>query len=189
MATVYEIIKGINQAAANAYDGSHDERFVPEGEAKQIGLNREEGCPIKDSRVIDGFKVRMSGPKLIVSYQAELPLRDIHNTKLADEIEQTYADIAKFLKKEYKKITGNTLTLTIDGPCDILLQNMSRMRTWVQCTKVYTIGGMKDAEAVGTNATGDQEDKLRTAVKKWLETNKPKYGAAKKPSNVTRKNA
>ena len=27
MATVYDIVKGINQAAANAYDGAHDARF------------------------------------------------------------------------------------------------------------------------------------------------------------------
>ncbi len=33
MATVYDIIKGINQAAANAYDGSDAE----------VGLSREEG--------------------------------------------------------------------------------------------------------------------------------------------------
>ena len=99
MASVYDIVKGINQAAANAYDGSHDERFVEDGEDKKIGLKREEGCPINDSRVIDGFKVRMSGPKLIVSYQSELPLKDVHNTKIDEEIEQTYADIVKFLKK------------------------------------------------------------------------------------------
>jgi len=189
MATVYEIIKGINQAAANAYDGSHDERFVPDGETKQIGLTREEGCPLNDSRVIDGFKVRISGPKLIVSYQSELPLKAVHNSKLPDEIEQTYSDIAKFLKKEYKKITGDTLTLTVDGPANILLQNMSRIRTWCQCVKVYTIGGMKDIEALGVNSPGEHEDKLRSAIEDWLKIGKSEYSGAKKPSNVTRKNA
>ena len=88
MASVYEIIKGINQAAANAYDGSHDKRFVVDGEDKGVGLRREEGCPIHDSRVIDGFKVRISGPKLIVTYQSELPMKSFHNTKMDDEIEQ-----------------------------------------------------------------------------------------------------
>jgi len=184
MATVYDIIKGINQAAANAYDGSHDKRFVVDGEDKLTGLKREEGCPLNDSRVIDGFKVRVAGPKLIVTYQSELPLKSFHNDKLDSEIEQTYADIIKFLKKEYKKITGDTLTLSADGPCDVLLQNMSRIRTWCQAKKVYTIGGMKDAEAVGTNSPGDAEEKLRSAVEKWLQTGKAKYSGAKKPSNV-----
>ena len=51
MASVYDIVRGINQAAANAYDGSHDERFVEEGEDKPVGLKREQGCAINDSRV------------------------------------------------------------------------------------------------------------------------------------------
>ena len=33
MATTYEIVQGIHQAAANAYDGSHDERFAGEDES------------------------------------------------------------------------------------------------------------------------------------------------------------
>lgn len=184
MATVYDIVKGINQAAANAYDGSHDKRFVVDGEEKLAGLKREEGCPINDSRVIDGFKVRVQGPKLIVTYQSELPASSFHNTDLDTEIEQTYADIVKFLKKEYKKVTGDTLALTADGPCETLLQNMSRVRTWCQAKKVYTIGGMKDVEALGVNSHGDSEEKLRAAVENWLQTGKPKYPGAKKPSNV-----
>ena len=184
MATVYEIIKGINQAAANAYDGSQYERYSYDGEAKTCGLRREEGDPIIDSRVMDGFKVRISGPKLIVSYQSEMPIKSFHNSKLDDEIESIYADIAKFLKKEYKSITGDTLALKSDGPCEVFLQNMSRIRTWCQCKKVYTIGGLKEIESVGENSPGDAEEKLRTAVEKWLEIGKPKYKAAKKPSNV-----
>jgi hypothetical protein len=184
MASVYEIIKGINQAAANAYDGSHDKRFVVDGEDKPVGLARENGCAINDSRVIDGFKVRVSGPKLIVTYQSELSIKAFHNTKLDSEIEQTYADIAKFLKKEYKKITGETLALKADGPCDVLLQNMSKIRTWCQAKKVYTIGGLKDTEAVGVNSPGETEDKLRSAVEKWLQTGSSKYSGAKKSSNV-----
>ena len=82
MASVYDIVKGINQAAANAWDGSHDEKFVAEGDEKVVGLKREQGCPLNDSRVMDGFNVRMSGPKLIVSYQSEMPVSDFHNTKL-----------------------------------------------------------------------------------------------------------
>ena len=184
MASIYDIVKGINQAAANAYDGSHDKRFVVDGEEKVIGLKREEGCPIHDSRVIDGFKVRMQGPKLIVTYQSEMPLKSFHNDKLDSEIEQTFADIVKFLRKEYKKITGDTLALKADGPCDTFLQNMSRVRTWCQAKKVYTIGGLKDVEALGVNSPGEHEEKLRTAVEAWMQTGKSKYSGAKKPNNV-----
>ena len=39
MATVYEIVQGLSQAAANAYDGALDES----GEPIKAGLQREEG--------------------------------------------------------------------------------------------------------------------------------------------------
>lgn len=182
--SVYDIIKGLNQAAANAYDGSHDERFVETGYAKKIGLKREEGCPIKDSRVIDGFKVRIAGPKLIVTYQSELTMKEFHNSKLDEEIERTYKDIIKFLKKEYKAITGNAITLTPDGDAKILVQNMSRIRTWAEATKVYTIGGLKDVQDSEENNLSTSDEKLRSAIEKFLAIGKDKYPGAKKPSNV-----
>ena len=181
MATVYDIIKGLNQAAANAYDGSHVEEYNPDGVARSCGLKREEGNPITDSRVIDGFKLRISGPKCIITYESDMPMKAIHNTKIEDEMEQVYKDIVTFLKKEYKKITGDALTLTAEGPCDVLMQNMSKIRTWVQCQKVYTIGGLKDVLPVGEAS----KERLDDAVKNWLELGRD---TAKKPSNVTRKN-
>ena len=179
MATVYDIIKGINQAAANAYDGAHDKRFREDGKENLIGLTREEGCPLNDSRVMDGFNVRMAGPRLILSYQSEMPISSFHNTKLDQELEQTFADIVKFLKKEYKKITGDTLSLKADGDVDFILQNMSKVRTWVQATKVYTVGNMKEVIPVGEPS----EDRLEDSFRKFLE-----LSTDKKPQNVTRKN-
>ena len=63
MATVLEIVRGLSQAAANAYDGALDEN----GDLLQVGLNREEGHPILDKRVIDGFGVKFAGDKLVVT--------------------------------------------------------------------------------------------------------------------------
>ncbi len=179
MATVYDIVKGINQAAANAYDGAHDARFRTDGKDDPIGLKREKGCALNDSRVMDGFKVRMSGPKLIVSYQSEMPTSSFHNTKLDEELEQTFADITKFLKKEYKNLTDEALTLTADGPANMLLQNMSKIRTWVQASKVYTVGNMKEVSPVGEPS----EDRLEDKFRKFLE-----QSSDKKPENVTRPN-
>jgi hypothetical protein len=178
MASVYDIIKGLNQAAANAYDGSHVADYNADGEERKAGLKREEGNPITDSRVIDGFKVRISGPKCIVTYQSEIPMKDFHNTKLEDELEQTYAEIIKFLKKEYKAITKETLSLTPEGDLDILVQNMSKIRTWVQCTKVYTIGNMTDVIPTGEPS----KDRVEDSFRKFLELD-----TDKKPKNVTRK--
>ena len=179
MATVYDIVKGINQAAANAYDGNHKGRYRTDGKDDLIGLKREEGCVITDSRVMDGFKVRIAGPVLIVSYQSEMPIKTFHNSKLGDEMESTFKDIVKYLKKEYKNINNETLTLSPMGPCDIHLQNMSKIRTWVQCQKSYKIGNMKDVIPVGEPS----EDRLEDNFKKFLD-----QSSNKKPQNVTRKN-
>ena len=35
-----EIIRGLSQAAANAYDGAHDDRFSLDGQQRQVGLMR-----------------------------------------------------------------------------------------------------------------------------------------------------
>ena len=56
MASVLDIVRGISQAAANAYDGSQDEKYSLDGEARKIGLKREEGDPIIDS-CYPGFNV------------------------------------------------------------------------------------------------------------------------------------
>ena len=69
---ILEIIQGLAQAAANGYDGAHDERFVRDGEVKKVGLMREEGCPIMDKRVMDGFNVKFYGNKICSKYQSKL---------------------------------------------------------------------------------------------------------------------
>ena len=185
MATVYDIIQGINQAAANAYDGAHDERFTRKGEDKKVGLKREEGCPIIDSRVMDGFNVRIQGNRLILSYHTEISLKQFHSNGYENEVEATINDIVKYLKKEYKKITGSALSITAEGEVDMHAQSVSRVKTWVQATKAFKIGGMGETEEVATPS----EDRLDNSIKKWLAIGKDKYPGAKKPSNMTAKNA
>jgi len=155
MATVLEIIQGISQAAANAYDGS---------EAK-VGLRREEGDPILDRRVMDGFKVKFIGPILRVSYQSEARLQDVKDNGLEDSVISKLKDIIKFLKKEYKAITGESITLTLVGEHQILVQRMSNYRTDVQAQCDYKIGGLKDTDEV---KAGSDKDRLDKAVKDWL---------------------
>ena len=69
-----EIIQGLAQAAANAWDGAHDERFTLDGQVRKVGLNREEGCPIMDKRVVDGFSVKFYGNKVCINYQSDIHL-------------------------------------------------------------------------------------------------------------------
>tara|TARA_R110000824_G_scaffold151308_1_gene322282 strand:- start:7157 stop:7708 length:552 start_codon:yes stop_codon:yes gene_type:complete len=181
MATVLEIIQGINQAAANAaWDGAHEESLQADGKARSAGLQRENGHYIHDRRVMDGFNVKFHGPVLRLTYQAETRIKEVKANGFEDDIIGRLQEIVKFLKKEYKAITGNTLTLTIEGEHHILVQRMSNYRTDVQAHCDYVIGGLKDVVEVNE---GSDDDRLDSAIKDWLALG-PKN---KRPKNDTRK--
>jgi len=180
MASVYEIIQGISQAAANAYDGAHEASLQADGKARTVGLKRENAHCINDRRVMDGFGVVFHGPILRINYQAETRIKEVKDKGFEDDVARSLQEIVKFLKKEYKAITGNSLTLTKEGDHHIFVQRMSNYRTDVQAHCDYRIGGLSDTIEVNE---GSDEDRLDDAVKKWLEQG-PKN---KRPKNDTRK--
>ena len=170
MATVMDIIQGIQQAAANAYDGAHDERAASDGESRTAGLKREQGDMNLEARVMDGFNVRFHGDRLSVHYHGGCKLKETHNrNEFENAINQHIADVVKYLKKEYKKITGNTLTLTKEGDSEILVQYISRIRCDVQASCMYKIGGMK---GVLDAKEPSSEERLDDAIKNWLKLGK-----------------
>jgi hypothetical protein len=179
MATVYEIIQGINQAAANAgWDGAHEESLQADGEARDAGLKRQEGHYINDRRVMDGFNVTFHGPLLRLKYQSEIRIKEVQDKGFEDEIIRRLQEIVKFLKKEYKAITGDTLTLKIEGEHHIIVQRISNYRTDVQAHCDYRIGGLTDVIEVNK---GSDDDRLDKAVRDFLSQGRDK---AKKPSNI-----
>jgi hypothetical protein len=174
---IIDIVNGISQAASNAYDGALDEN----GEPLKVGLKREEGNPILDKRVIDGFNVSIAGNLLMVKYQGEIILKDVYKGDFEGEMAQRLQDIVCFLKKEFKKITGKSLTLTKhDKEPDVLVQSLSRIRSWVQCNQKFKIGGIPDEENVGATV----EERLSKAMKDWIGFGKDKFPKTKNPENV-----
>ena len=171
-----EIIQGLSQAAANAYDGSHDERFSLDGQAKQIGLRRENGCAIIDSRVIDGFKVKFYGDSIIINYQSDVRMKELKNNRFENEMVATLNDVKKFLQKEYKSITGNSITLTKKGEPKILIQQTSNVRTFVQAYQHYKVSGLS-MDGIGQPS----EPTEREVTKKFLA-----QFSDKRPTNDTR---
>tara|TARA_R110002110_G_scaffold174243_3_gene377313 strand:- start:203 stop:775 length:573 start_codon:yes stop_codon:yes gene_type:complete len=184
MATVLDVIKGLNQAAANAYDGALDEN----GEQLKVGLSREDGHPILDGRIIDGFKVRFAGPKMIVTYQSEVRVDEMHpRNRFENDVEDKFKEIAKFLKKEYTKITKGSVTLTEDSDTDIMVQTTSRHHTWVQAKKQYAVGGFDGVESIrmGSERAAERRSKdYHQQFKKFFETSKAK----KATNNKAKKN-
>ena len=168
-----EIIRGLSQAAANAYDGSHDERFSLDGQTRQVGLRRESGCALIDSRVIDGFKVKFYGDSMIINYQSDVRMKELKDNSFEKDVVSTINDVKKFLQKEYKVVTGNSITLTAKGEPNILVQATSRYRTFVQAYQHYKIGGLKMDQI-----NAPSEDPTRDITKKFLKAAK-----AKRPQN------
>ena len=174
---IVDIVKGISQAAGKSYDGATDE----DGVALKIGLKREEGNPNLDKRRIDGFGVKVSGSTLIVSYHSDILLKDVYSQKLENELEKTMSDIVRYLKKEYKKITGNTLSLKEKGEVDARVETTSRVRVFVTARKLYKISSMDGVEDV----SDPSEQKLEKAFASFLAQG----GEGKKAQNDKRPKA
>ena len=178
MASVYEIVQGLAQAASHAYDGALNE----DGELVKAGLQREEGHPIYDKRVIDGFNVRFSGNHMILSYQSEVKLKEVYASGFETEIEQRLADIVSFLKKECRKITGSSVTLKEVGEVDMRVESTSRVRSWVTAYKTFIIEGI-DTEPI----KAPSEEGIEPAWRTFIELGGWNGSGGKRPENDSRK--
>ena len=153
-----EVIRGLAQAAANSYDGALDK----EGKPVKLGLKRDEGNPIVDSRQVDGFKVRFAGPVMVVTYQSDIQIKDVYSGNFENDIESIFGDIVKHLKKEYKNVTGSAVSLKEKGEADILVQETSRIRVFVTAKKEYDIGGVDEIKEPEKTLSERFESKFRT---------------------------
>jgi hypothetical protein len=170
MPSVYEIVRDIMQVVSDARDGSHVAKYRTDGLEKKIGLKREIGDPLLDSRVIDGFGVKISGKTLMLSYQCPYNVRYINEVgvnKFNEEIEDMIQNIIKYVKKEYKGISKGSLTLSQIGEIDIDIERNSPVNTNIMVTAFanYTIGGMDEVE----DARQPSDPKLRDDIKRFSE--------------------
>ena len=78
-------------------------------------------------------------------------------------------------------MTGNALTLTKeDKEPDIMVQSMSRIRSWVQANQKFKIGGIDDQPQLGKTV----EERLNDTFKKFLGFDESAFPGAQKPKNV-----
>ena len=101
MATTLEIINGISQVLANSYDGALDENSEP----VKIGLRREEGNPLLDSRIMDGFGAHICGDRLHIKYHAEIPLKEVHSNGFEGEMESMVEKVKSFLQNFFGEMS------------------------------------------------------------------------------------
>ncbi len=110
---------------------------------------------------------------MIINYQSDVRMKELKDNRFENDIAATLNDIKKFLVKEYKAVTGNSISLTKKGEPQILVQQTSRVRTFVQAYQHYKVSGLS-MENVGQPS----EPSVRDITKKFLETAK-----AKRPQN------
>ena len=176
MANTLEIVRGISQALANKHDGAIDE----EGSPALSGLKREgeDGLiPLHDKRVMDGFNVSFHGDQLCIHYHGEVTMKEVHGKNFEGDIEQMIADLSKYIKKQYRATTKNSLSLKKEGEVEVLVQSVGGHRSWVQAKQYFTYGGEADS------LSEESDDKLDKAIKSFIELGRD---GAKKPQNVTK---
>ena len=140
MATTLEIINGISQVLAKGYDGALDENDEP----LKVGLKREEGNPLIDPRVVDGFGVKFESNCICITYSSEVKLKEVYGGTLENDVSSKISDVATFIKKEYRALTKSGLTLTADGDVNVLVQPVSRVRTLVTAVQKFKISGLEE---------------------------------------------
>ena len=86
-------------------------------------------------------------------------------------------EIKKFLQKEYKAITGNSITLTKRGEPKVLVQTTSNVRTFVQAYQHYKISKVDSLPYLEPSV-----DMTRDVTRKFLAQH-----STKRPKNDTRK--
>ena len=177
-----DIIQGLAQAAANGWDGAHDERYALDDQVRKVGLNREEGCPIMDKRVNDGFAVKFYGDSICITYQSDVRVQEVKDSKFEQDMERMLNEVKKFLQKEYKKVTGNSVTLTKKGEPKILVQTTSRIRTFVQAYQHYKISGIKDMDQIREPSRDSENDVMRKFLAQ-SSTKRPQNEKIKKGAN------
>ncbi|OUW01681.1 MAG: hypothetical protein CBD16_05290 [Betaproteobacteria bacterium TMED156] len=161
MATTLEIINGISQVLANSYDGALDES----GEPIKIGLRREEGNPLIDHRIMDGFGANISGDRLHIKYHTEIPLKEVHSNGFEGEMESMVEKVKSFIQKEYNKVMKSSLSLSDPSEVDVLVEYVSRIRCSVKVHKCYKIGGLQSEENTPDSSERPKDPAFEKMVK------------------------
>lgn len=163
MAKIYDIAVAIsNVMGQKGFDGA---------DAK-IGLKREEGDPILDSRIMDGFSARVNGNQLIINYHSMMTAADFHSKKdpalaLKQNLKDMFDNIEGFLKTEVGKLKVGKLRLKQIGEDDALIQYLNRNRYNCIAKRVYEIQGV-DAEAPKSEKQRNyKKDAIKSFIKEY----------------------
>jgi hypothetical protein len=158
---VETIIRGIQQAFRNSKEVG-----------QEIGLRREEYPSSAGpgwTKLFDNFTIKIVGNTLFVTYCTQLTIDQFHEMNLVKEVE-AYADEAvKYLKSEYKDVTGHALKLTDmkEDPV-VKTEHISYQRMTLYGTKKFKIGSIETLKDEDDNVL----KKYRNTFKDYLKNMK-----------------
>ncbi len=133
MKDLMEVVKGINQAVHNA-------------QFKETGaLEREKAKHIRDIKINDSFTVRFNDDKVIVEYTINVKNALLPNMTFNLNVEDKFTEIIKYIKKEYKNITGNTVDFKSESKLSSRASPTSFVSQVNTYKKVYSIKGVESA--------------------------------------------
>ena len=161
-----QVLQDLSRAAGNLYDGAVDEN----GEPIKMGLKREE-LPSTNRKYIDAAKVRFQGDLAVVTYEAEIVLKQVYKNGIngfQNDMDDMIQKVVEQLKKNYREVAGKSISLTpVTDESKVDVEYVSRYRTLVHAVRPYKIGGLSEVIA----ATGAEINKKEMAAsyKKFLE--------------------
>ena len=128
MKEILEVIKGLNQAAQNSSFKKTD------------ALESERKIGPRDFKINDAFKLKFSDNKMILEYTLEVKNALMPNIKYDTNIENKITAILKYLKKEYKEITGKSVSFKAVSKLNTVVTPISYVTQVNRYTKVFEIG-------------------------------------------------
>lgn len=164
-AKTLKIVRGISQAVSQKYDSKGAPWGLDQetGKPIEIGLQREKEIPFTEKGIMDGFGITINGNILKLSYHSEIALKDVYQKKKFEEdIIDTMEQCISFIKKEYKKVAKETLSLKMKGEPVLRVEHMNKTRSWVTGYCLYEIEGIENDKVDQT-----RKERLEKNIKFW----------------------
>lgn len=99
-----------------------------------------------EEKDVEGININFINNMMIVKYHFFCNTEELKKGKVKDEVETRFSSIVSGLKKHYKDIVGEAISLKKKGDIDVLIQAGSLKRVFAIATCVYEIGEADDWE-------------------------------------------
>lgn len=131
MKDILEVVTALKQAAANAQWTKTD------------ALEREKSTGPRKFKINDSFKIQIQDNKMTLNYTIENKNALMPNFRFEVNPENKHKEILDFLKKEYKKITGKTVSFGSESNMVCTITPISNVTQINRYSKVYEIKGIE----------------------------------------------